>query len=77
MELTGTVRWQDIEGGFWGIDGDDERQYAPEDLPEAVAEDGARVKLTFQRSSRMSVRMWGIEIDLESIERLPNEPEEG
>ncbi len=70
MQVEGTVVWLDFEGGFWGIEGDDERKYCPEDLPESVATKGKRVRMSYERSERMSTRMWGIEVDITRIEAI-------
>ena len=43
IEITGTVTYVDLEGGFYGIVADDGTRYLPLDLPEAFAQDGLAV----------------------------------
>ena len=45
VTLTGTVTRVDLEGGFWGLRGDDGRRYALEGLPGQWHKDGLRVRL--------------------------------
>ena len=57
---TGTVRYLDLEGGFYGIAGDDGERYDVADLPEALRHDGLRVRYALQAVPRaMSTHMWG------------------
>jgi hypothetical protein len=67
-EIFGTIIYQDISGGFWGILGDDGQKYAPESLPSALQREGLRVKATVQAAPVMSVRMWGLDVIVEQVE---------
>jgi inhibitor of cysteine peptidase len=73
---TGTVRHQDIEGGFFGIVGDDSVKYDPVELPPAFQKDGLKVKFRAQpaNATSTSTRMWGVRIELKSIDLLPPPP---
>jgi hypothetical protein len=46
FEFQGTVLKNDLEGGFFAIEGDDGKTYEPINLPEAFKQDGMRVKAT-------------------------------
>lgn len=71
MQIIGTVTHVEIEGGFWGILGDDGIPYQPADaLTEDFQKEGLRVKASTQPSSKMSVYMWGRMVEITSIELL-------
>ena len=46
FELQGTVVKNDLEGGFFAIDGDDGKAYEPLNLPEDFQNNGMRIKAT-------------------------------
>ena len=69
MEILGTVRFKDLEGGFYAIDADDGGKYDPMDLPEAFQRDGLRVRLKARPvTDMMSFRMYGQIIKVLTIE---------
>ena len=70
----GTVRYIDLEGGFYGIVADDGTHYLPLNLPDEYAQDGARIAFTAQPEDVATTAMWGIPITILSIEWL-NTPE--
>ena len=71
MRITGTVVYQDLEGGFWGLSADDGRQYEPVDaLPASVRTDGCRVEADVEPVDVMSFRQWGRPVRVRSINRL-------
>jgi hypothetical protein len=60
IQTTGTVVWVPLEGGFYGIIGDDGTQYDPLNLPEEYAEDGFRIGFTaIEEQNVASIHMWG------------------
>jgi len=70
--LDGTVRFIDLEGGFFAILGDDGSRYDPLDLPVRFAQDGLRVGVVARiRRDLASAHMWGELIDIDTIELLP------
>lgn len=70
IEGTGTIRYVDLEGGFYGIVDEDGAQYDPINLDDAYKEDGLRVHfLAETRDDVMSVRMWGTVVEIIAIER--------
>ena len=69
MKATGQVVYNEMSGGFWGIEGDDGKKYCPLELPEAYQEAGLRVEVEMERAQVMSVRMWGINVKIVEIKR--------
>jgi len=68
---TGTVVFVSIEGGFYGIKGDDGRNYDPVNLPEEFRKDGLRVRYDVRElKDRASFHMWGTMVEIVHIERL-------
>ena len=47
---TGTIQYNDFEGGFYGIVGDNGEAYDPINLPTEFEEDGLRVKYSIEIS---------------------------
>lgn len=71
MTITGTITYQDFEGGFWGILGDDDRQYLPiEGIPESLQQEGLRIAAEVEPAAVLSFRMWGQAVEMTSIHRL-------
>ena len=67
--LQGTVVKNDLEGGFFAIEGDDGKTYEPLNLPEAFKTDGMRIKATVRlRDDVGSIHMVGDIIEIEDIE---------
>lgn len=71
MQIKGTVVYQNISGGFWGLLGDDGRKYAPVELPAAFRKDGLRVLVQAEPAKVMSVAMWGMDVEVKHIEAQP------
>lgn len=70
MKVQGKVVYNDIEGGFWGIEGDDGRKYCPLEMPEDYQKDGVRVEAEMERANVMSMRMWGMNVEITAIKAL-------
>jgi hypothetical protein len=70
-EITGTVRFMDLEGGFYGIITDDGARLDPMDLPAQFRQDGLRVRARVEPvPDAVTFRMWGTVVRVLSIERL-------
>ena len=67
---TGTVQFVTLEGGFYGIVGDDGHYYDPTNLSQELQEDGTRVRFTAERRDVASAHMWGQVVELVEIERI-------
>ena len=71
VEGTGTIQYNDFEGGFYGIVGDDGKYYDTINLPIEYEEDGLRVKYTLKiLEDQMSFHMWGIVVEIIEIEKF-------
>ena len=69
IEGTGTIRYIDLEGGFYGITGDDQEYYDPLNLPEGFKQDNLRVEFTARLApNQNSIHMWGKLIYILEIE---------
>jgi hypothetical protein len=68
---SGTVRWLDLEGGFYGIVADDSTKYDPIDLDARFRRDGLRVRFDARRATnQMSIRQWGTLVTIVRIDSL-------
>ncbi len=64
----GTVHYISLEGGFYGIVGDDGKNYDPVNLPAEFQKDQLKVKFEGRiLKDRVSFHMWGEIIEIESI----------
>ena len=70
MRITGTIVYQPIEGGFWGIAGDDQVNYEPVDsVPASLQRDNTRIEADVEPVDASSFRMWGRPVRILSIKR--------
>jgi inhibitor of cysteine peptidase len=68
---TGIVKYIDLEGGFYGIVGDDDQQYEPMNLDQTYQQDGLHVSFQARiREDIASIHMWGKIIEITKIEKL-------
>jgi len=71
IQGTGTIRHIDLEGGFYGIIGDDQNLYDPINLPEAYKQDNLRVEFKARVSpNQNSIHQWGKIIYILEIKQL-------
>lgn len=69
LAIIGTVKYVGLEGGFFGVIGDDGTRYDPINLPASFAVDGLRVKAQIQlRPDSMGFHMWGEMVEIIQIE---------
>lgn len=60
ITIQGTVRYQQLGTGFWGIIGEDGREWRPVNMPEQIKKEGAKVRITARPAEEdMSIFMWG------------------
>ncbi|ASJ95522.1 hypothetical protein [Shewanella marisflavi] len=65
----GTVRYFNLEGGFWGIITDDGRQILPQNLAQEYRKDGLRLSFKAQEvKDMMTIQQWGVLSTLSDIE---------
>lgn len=70
-EVTGTIRFVDLEGGFYGIETDEGARLDPVNLPAEFRKDGLRIRAHVERvRDQVSFRMWGSLVRITAIERL-------
>jgi hypothetical protein len=71
FEFTGTVVFVPLEGGFYGILGDDGGHYDPLNLPESLCKDGMKVQVKASVLKHgASFHMWGKRIKILEIKSL-------
>jgi inhibitor of cysteine peptidase len=69
--MAGTIVFIDLEGGFYGIVGDDGRDYYPLMMDEQFRKDGLRIAFDYEPVKDMAaIQMWGIPVNLTFIETL-------
>jgi inhibitor of cysteine peptidase len=69
---SGTVTYENIEGGFYGITGDDGKKYEPRNLDAQYQKDGLRVAFDAAGAKDVSsTRMWGTPVNLTLIGEIP------
>jgi len=72
VSQTGTVRFIDLEGGFYGIVADNGEHYDPINLGQEFRQDGLRVRFQAKiRQDIASIRMWGKIVEIIRIAKLP------
>jgi len=68
---TGTIVWLNLEGGFWGIIGDDGEHYDPINLDSEVRCEDLRVYFEAEiRTDLVSFHMWGKIVEILQIQKL-------
>jgi len=71
VEGTGSMTYQNFEGGFYGIVADDGTHYDPINLPSEFKKNGLRVKFKgIIKKELVSFHMWGSLLELLYIEKL-------
>ena len=71
IQDSGTIQFNDFEGGFYGIVGDNGEYYDPINLPSDFKEDGLQVRYTIKiLENQTSVHMWGSVVKIIRIEKL-------
>lgn len=70
MKVTGTLVFEDLEGGFWGIVSSDGNRYEIENaIPSDLAKAGLKVKAKVEKTGGVSFRQWGYPVKVTSIKR--------
>lgn len=70
MQITGTVKYQTLEGGFWSIIADDGTEYLPIGIPEQLKHEGKKVKVQAALFEGVSMMMWGTAITIHSFHTM-------
>jgi len=67
----GTVRYIPIEGGFYGIEGDDAVNYDPVNLPHEFQKEGLRIEFVYREGDDLiTFHMWGKVIEILSVKEI-------
>jgi hypothetical protein len=67
--ITGTVRYVNVEGGFYGIETDDGKKLDPVNLPDRFKQDGLAIRARIERlPDQVSFHMWGELVRILAIE---------
>ena len=69
--ITGTVRYIELEGGFYELVADDGEKYDPLNLPAEYRKDGLRVK--FQISEKKDIVSFHMRGKIVEVVRIENE----
>jgi hypothetical protein len=68
--MKGTIRYMDLEGGFYGIVADSGERYDPVNLPAGYRKDGLRVRFQVKEKKGMvGIHMWGKIVEIVKIEK--------
>ncbi len=60
MKLKGKATFVNLEGGFWGIVGDNGDRYFPVNMPDQLKIEGANVDVSYSMPrNAMTSQMWG------------------
>ena len=71
MTIEGTVHYQHLGSGFWGIIGNDGREWRPQNMSEELQKEGLKIRIEAEESeAQMSVFMWGTSINILKYEVL-------
>ncbi len=70
-KISGTVKFQHLGMGFWGVIGDNAEEWRPVNMPEQLKSEGAKVELKVEvLKEDMSMFMWGKAVKVISFHTL-------
>ena len=69
LTLNCTVRYIELEGGFYGLICGDEKYY-PINLPEEYRQDGVRVSVVARIANVTTFAMWGTPVEILEIRKV-------
>lgn len=71
LENTGTIKYVNLEGGFYGIVTDNGQKLDPINLKNEFKKDGMRVKFVYSvKKSGLNIHQWGKIIEIISIRKI-------
>ena len=69
MKIKGTVRYINLEMGFWGIESADGQKYVPIQMPEQLKMEGKKVEIRAEIvPDAAGVQMWGKYVQITEFE---------
>jgi hypothetical protein len=69
-EITATVVYQNLEGGFWGLEDENGNNYLPVNMPEQLKYEGKKVKLVIREADAAGTAMWGRPVRIVSFSTM-------
>lgn len=71
MTIKGTVKYQDLSGGFWGIVGAQGERWKPVKLPKKLQKEGLKIQAEAEEVQNIvSIFMWGTTIAIKNYNIL-------
>jgi len=68
---TGTVKYESIEGGFYGIVAKDNSALDPINLPDEYKIDGLKIEFSYvTKNGYSSIHMWGTIIEIITVKKM-------
>ncbi|MBT8221409.1 MAG: hypothetical protein KJP00_16395 [Bacteroidia bacterium] len=67
MKITGTIEYQNIGPGCWGIIGRNGKKYRPVNFPEQLKVPGKKVTVVAREVDDISIFQWGIPVRISSF----------
>ena len=65
MKIKGTVKYQKLSGGFWGLVDEEGNDWKPLEMPKELQKEGLKVELKAKKTeAMMSIFMWGTSIEI-------------
>jgi hypothetical protein len=64
IRIQGTVTYQSLGTGFWGIIDEKGNEWRPVNMPEQLKKEGKKVTVTAHESDEMSIFMWGTPVEI-------------
>ena len=69
--IKGTVAYQNLATGFWGIIGDDGQEWRPINMPEQLKFEGKKIRITaVDVEEDFSIFMWGTPVRIISFHTI-------
>ena len=69
LRITGTVSYQNLETGFWGITDTKGNNWYPINMPEQLKIEGAKVRCTIRKmEDTVTFTMWGTPVKIISFQ---------
>jgi hypothetical protein len=63
--INGTVTYQNLATGFWGIVDENGKEWRPVNMPEQLKQKGKKVTVTIREVEEgMSIFMWGTPVEV-------------
>jgi hypothetical protein len=62
--IHGTVSFQHLGTGFWGIIDENGKEWRPVNMPEQLKKAGKLVTVTVKEVDEMSIFMWGTPVEI-------------